>query len=340
MDEIDLFARHLTIFLDPGNQPGFASPYLFHFGERPDLSVTTSRQIARNRFRPISDGLPGNADAGAMQSWLLWNMIGLYPLPAQTTFLIHSPWFDNLNIKLGDNKLLTINSTNGDKDSAIHVQSLYLNGKEWRQPWLIWTDIFAEGGTLKFVLGPEPNPGWFNSSKDLLPPSPASSDSENIDFIDSRSPTSGRTLGIYVLLGLGLVLSITAFLYFGLWTFRCSFWPGCCRHSRLGGSHQQKRGVPRQRGREQPEDEAAEEEEEEEEKSPQIYERQALRDTVMDSSKQTRTSTDSCSLSSTSSASLLPSVSFQLDRSCGYHDNDDAAVATDGDGGCGYRGNV
>jgi hypothetical protein len=45
-------------------------------------------------------GLPGNSDAGAMQTWLLCNMTGLYPVTGQTTFLIHPPWFESLTIGL------------------------------------------------------------------------------------------------------------------------------------------------------------------------------------------------------------------------------------------------
>jgi Glycosyl hydrolase family 92 len=107
-----------------------------------------------------------------MQSWLLWNMIGLFPIPAQTTFLIHSPWFEHLSIDLGSGKTLVVNSTGGNKDTAIHVQSLKVNGQEWRKTWLTWDDVFAEGGTMEFVLGPEPISEWFDAAD--LPPSPAS----------------------------------------------------------------------------------------------------------------------------------------------------------------------
>lgn len=108
-----------------------------------------------------------------MQSWLLWNMIGFYPITGQTTFLIHSPWFEHLKIDLGNGKNLVINSTGGDKDTAIHVQSLKVNGKDWKRSWLTWDDVFATGGTMDFVLGSNPITAWFNMED--LPPSPASS---------------------------------------------------------------------------------------------------------------------------------------------------------------------
>ena len=83
-----------TIF-NPGNEPDFATPYLFNFvAGKQYLSVKYSRFIASSYYKPTPTGLPGNSDAGAMQSWILWNMLGLYPLTGTTTFLIGSPWFE------------------------------------------------------------------------------------------------------------------------------------------------------------------------------------------------------------------------------------------------------
>lgn len=93
-------AYNNTIF-NPGNEPSFTTPYLFNFVNRQDLSVKYSRQIAKSYYNAGTGGIPGNSDAGAMQTWILWNMIGLYPLTGQTTFLIGAPWFTQLSIELG-----------------------------------------------------------------------------------------------------------------------------------------------------------------------------------------------------------------------------------------------
>lgn len=147
-------------------------PYLYNYVNRQHLSVQQSRRIAKDYYKTGSGGLPGNSDAGAMQTWLLWNMIGLYPITGQTTFLIHSPWFESMTIALGDNKMLHITASDGDGngDSKIYVQSLKVNGKQWKKNWLTWDDIFANGGTLEFVLGENPT-DWATGE---LPPSPAS----------------------------------------------------------------------------------------------------------------------------------------------------------------------
>ncbi|RYC58623.1 hypothetical protein CHU98_g7587 [Xylaria longipes] len=157
-----------TLF-NPGNEPSFATPYLFNFVGRQDLSVKHSRFVANAYYTPAEGGLPGNSDAGAMESWILWNMIGLYPLTGQTTFLVASPWFADLTIDLGAGKKLVITAENSGEESY-YVQSLKVNGQSWDKAWVSWDDVFANGGTLDFVLGPEPA-DWATGED---PPSPAS----------------------------------------------------------------------------------------------------------------------------------------------------------------------
>ncbi|KAA8908138.1 glycosyl hydrolase family 92-domain-containing protein [Sphaerosporella brunnea] len=143
-----------TLF-NPGNEPSFASPYLFNFVPRNQWrSVEKSRYIARSYYNPGAKGLPGNSDAGAMQSWLLWSMIGLYPITGTTTFLVGSPQFKHLAIDLGDGKKFEVKSSGGNEESgAWFVQSLKVNGKQWNKSWVTWDDVFANGGTLEFELG-------------------------------------------------------------------------------------------------------------------------------------------------------------------------------------------
>lgn len=161
-----------TIF-NPGNEPSFTTPYLYNYVGRQDLSVKRSRFVAKSYYGTSASGLPGNSDAGAMQTWLLWNMIGLYPMTGQPIFLIGSPWFPQMTISLGTGKQLNISSTGGDGgNSAIYVQSLKVNGQAWDKSWVSWSDIFENGGVMEFKLGSEPI-DWATGE---LPPSPASDD--------------------------------------------------------------------------------------------------------------------------------------------------------------------
>jgi putative alpha-1,2-mannosidase len=149
----------------------FNVPYLYNFINRQDRSVYQSRKVAKADYNLHVSGLPGNSDAGAMQTWLLWNMIGPYPVTGQTTFLIHSAWHESLTLNLGGGKKLVITSTGGDGngDTNYYIQSLMVNGKEWTQNWLTYDDVFTQGGTMHFVLGPNPVQ-WATGP---APPSPA-----------------------------------------------------------------------------------------------------------------------------------------------------------------------
>ncbi|KUJ10327.1 glycoside hydrolase family 92 protein [Mollisia scopiformis] len=164
-----------TIF-NPGNEPSFTTPYLYNYVGRQDLSVKQSRNIAKSYYAPTPGGLPGDSDAGAMESWLLWNMLGLYPMVGQTTFLIGSPWFANTTISLGGGHNLVVTTTGGS-DTSYYVQSLLVNGKQWTQSWLTWNDVFASGGTMDFTLGPTPA-NWTTGNP---PPSPASEFQQDVN---------------------------------------------------------------------------------------------------------------------------------------------------------------
>jgi predicted alpha-1,2-mannosidase len=184
------FTQRLDTLMDPdkkifnpGNEPSFATPYLYNYAGRQDLSVMQSRRVANTQYNSGPGGLPGASDAGAMQSWILWNMIGLYPMTGQTTFLIGSPWFRDMTIQLGGGKTVKMTAVGGSSTS-IYVQSLKVNGQAWNQNWLSWSDIFANGGTMDFVLGPSPV-GWDTGA---LPPSPAT---RTVSAADSASTDNG-----------------------------------------------------------------------------------------------------------------------------------------------------
>ncbi len=89
------FRRRLDIFFDQGhynvaNEPSFLTPYLYHYIGRPDLSASRVSQIVSDNYSDTPDGLPGNDDSGAMSSWLVWALLGRYPVAGQGTWL-HIP---------------------------------------------------------------------------------------------------------------------------------------------------------------------------------------------------------------------------------------------------------
>ena len=164
-----------TIF-NPGNEPSFATPFLYNYlGGRQWKSVMRGRETVNQYYNSGSSGIPGNSDAGALDSWLVWNMLGLYSVVTQPVYLILSPWFDDISMKIGEEaeeKWLHITAENLDEAAgSVYVQTLRVNGVDWNRSWIGHEDLMVEAGgnaTLEFVLGAKKTQ-WDTGE---VPPSP------------------------------------------------------------------------------------------------------------------------------------------------------------------------
>ena len=99
--------------------------------------------------------MPGNSDAGALNSWLIWQMLGLYPIVTTPVYLLESPWFKDINMTINGNKTLRI-LAEGLSDESYYVQGVNINGVQWGGNWFEHEDVMVEGGSIEFVLGSEP----------------------------------------------------------------------------------------------------------------------------------------------------------------------------------------
>lgn len=118
--------------------------------------------------------MPGNSDAGALNSWLIWQMLGLYPIVTQPVYLLGSPWFSDINMTINGNKTLRILSHNVEDSASLgqsgfYVQSVKINGQDWVKNWFSHDDVMVDGGTIEFYLG-DNETVWETGD---VPPSPA-----------------------------------------------------------------------------------------------------------------------------------------------------------------------
>ncbi|KAF2098315.1 glycoside hydrolase family 92 protein [Rhizodiscina lignyota] len=157
-----------TTLYNPGNEPSFFTPFIYNYlPGKQWKSVRQSRINININYFTGPSGLPGNSDAGALDSWMFWQMLGLYPVVTQDVYLILSPWFSDISVTVGaNNATLRITAQNLSEES-FYVQSLKVNGKEWNLNWLTHADI-ANGGHLEFILGPNTTV-WDTGD---VPPSP------------------------------------------------------------------------------------------------------------------------------------------------------------------------
>ncbi|KAH5494149.1 hypothetical protein HBI23_117630 [Parastagonospora nodorum] len=144
----------INTLMNIGNEPDFQTPYLYNYINKSYKSVHVSRQLARQYFKNQPYGLPGNSDAGALNSWLIWQMLGLYPVVTQPIYLLSSPWFPDVNMTVNHNRTLRITAQGLGQDSY-YVQSVKVNGVSWTKNWVRHDDVMVEGGMIEFVLGTE-----------------------------------------------------------------------------------------------------------------------------------------------------------------------------------------
>ncbi len=159
-----------------GNEPDFGIPYLYNYLNEQWKTVQRNRQLANTYFHDANYGVPGNSDAGALNSWLIWQMLGIYPVVTQTVYLIGSPWFEDLNMTINGNQTLRITAESDSNSTAskgfgqknYYVQSVKINGQDWNRNWFEHEDVMVNGGTIEFQLGAEPQI-WESGD---VPPSP------------------------------------------------------------------------------------------------------------------------------------------------------------------------
>jgi predicted alpha-1,2-mannosidase len=144
---------------DAGNEPGFHIPWLYNYAGQPAKTQQQVRRLLEEHFSTGPDGLPGNDDSGAMSAWFVLAALGLYPVaPGVPTYQLSTPLLRRATLYLHpgfhDGAAFTI-ETEGDPGD-VYIQSATLDGEPLDRPYLAHDEITA-GGTLRFVLGPEPS---------------------------------------------------------------------------------------------------------------------------------------------------------------------------------------
>ncbi|EEP78735.1 conserved hypothetical protein [Uncinocarpus reesii 1704] len=145
---------HDARILDIGNEPSFLSTLLYHYAGRPGLSAKRIHSYIPSRFNASRNGLPGNDDSGAMGSFTVFTMMGLFPNPGQNVYLITPPFFESVSITHPlTNKTCTVRNVDFDPGyERIYIQNATLNGKPYGKNW-IGHEFFLEGMTLELTLG-------------------------------------------------------------------------------------------------------------------------------------------------------------------------------------------
>ena len=138
---------------DMANEPDIAYPYLFNYVKGEEWkSQEMVKKLVREYFKNEPKGLPGNDDTGTMSAWLVYSMMGIYPIsPGDPIYTITTPMFDKVTIKLDsryykkDNVVIErVMNTDGK------IKEIQLNGKTLNS-FFMNHDDFVNGTTLKVI---------------------------------------------------------------------------------------------------------------------------------------------------------------------------------------------
>ncbi len=162
--ELDSFSGLQKLY-NQGNQPCLFQPWLFNYSGKPWLTQKWTRAIC-DEFYGTGEihgyGYGQDEDQGQLGAWFVMASLGLFDVQGHTSqrpsFQFGSPAFDRATINLADGKKLVIETENNSEQN-IYVQSLTFNGVSVEDCWM-YRDELMLGGTLRFVLGPEPNESW------------------------------------------------------------------------------------------------------------------------------------------------------------------------------------
>ena len=148
-----------------GNQPIQHMPYLYNWAGAPWKTQSHVRNIMDKLYTHQPDGYPGDEDNGQTSAWYVFSALGFYPVtPAVGEYAIGSPLFDNAQLTMPNGSKLTITAENNGPEN-VYIQSVTFNGQPHERTWLD-REALQQGGTLTFVMGPNPNKEWGSDEAD------------------------------------------------------------------------------------------------------------------------------------------------------------------------------
>jgi alpha-1,2-mannosidase, putative len=153
-----------------GNEPGLHIPYLYNYLGSPWKTQKRIRMLLDTWFTDNFFGIPGDEDGGGMSSFVVFSMMGFFPVTAGIpVYNIGSPVFEKISIDLPNGKQFTIKAHNNSGKNK-YIQNASLNGNNVNKCWFAHEDL-VKGGLLELQMGEKPNLEWGSKESDLPPSS-------------------------------------------------------------------------------------------------------------------------------------------------------------------------
>ena len=112
-----------TQYYNPYNETDLQAPFVFNFSGQPWKAQRVVRRVLHENYIDAPDGVPGNDDCGAMSSWAVLSMMGIYESvdPASLAYELVGPTFPKVVVHLQkpyDGKAAFTIEANGAADNA------------------------------------------------------------------------------------------------------------------------------------------------------------------------------------------------------------------------------
>ena len=140
---------------DMANEPDIAYPYLYNYLKGREWKTQQRvHSLINENFQNKPAGLPGNDDTGVMSAWVVYGMMGLYPItPAEPIYTLTAPRFEKIVLQLDKkyypNGQLIIESNASPEN--IYIKKITIDGKEYKS-YFITHEELKKAHTIKFEL--------------------------------------------------------------------------------------------------------------------------------------------------------------------------------------------
>ncbi len=137
---------------DMANEPDIAYPYLYNYAKGYEWKTQNRVTSLINKyFTNKPAGLPGNDDTGTMSAWLIYSMMGIYPVsPAEPLYTISTPRFDKITIHL-DTRYYKNDKLIIEKNGTGNIKSYTINGNT-KASFFVSHDALTQASKIQFNL--------------------------------------------------------------------------------------------------------------------------------------------------------------------------------------------
>lgn len=139
-----------------GNQPIQHMVYMYNYAGEPWKAQYWAREIMDKLYAATPDGYCGDEDNGQTSAWYVFSSLGFYPLcPGCNEYVLGSPLFKSVKIKLDKGKEIVISANNNSKENR-YISEMKLNGKVYTKNYLTHEDLMKDA-TIRFDMSASPN---------------------------------------------------------------------------------------------------------------------------------------------------------------------------------------